>query len=54
MTVILKGINEFRFALSEVADILCNVMLYVFEPCENRPGDGRTCRVLVKLTTHVP
>lgn len=55
LTVILKGINEFRFALSVVTDVLCNVMLlYVFELRENRLREGRTFRVLLNLSTHIP
>ena len=54
VTVILTGTNGFRFALSDVADSLCDVMLCVFELGDNRLREGRTFRVLIDLSTHVP
>lgn len=55
MTVILKDINEFRFALSDVADAPCNIMLYVFELREDQSTEGRPyVSCAANVSTHLP
>jgi hypothetical protein len=55
VTVTLKGINPFRFALPDVADTLCDVMLlYVFELRENWLREGRPYVSCAGKSKHAP